>query len=104
MAKWSGKIGFIEYEESSPGVISEEPKERLYYGDMIENVRRLQNSGEINDDVVIQNELSIVADPYAYQNFHNIKYVHYMNSKWKVNSIRVNRPRLILSLGGVYND
>lgn len=103
MAKWSGKIGFIECEENSPGIITEEPKERAYYGDIIENVRRLQNSGEINDDVVIQTELSIVADPYAYQNFHNIRYATYMNSKWKVNSIRVNRPRLILLLGGVYN-
>ena len=61
------------------------------------------NSGEVNDDLNINMTLSIVADPFAYQNFHQIKYAEYMGSKWKVSSIEVQYPRLILTLGGVYN-
>lgn len=103
MAKFFGKIGYGITEESDPGVWVERIVERYYSGDIIRNTRRLQSSDKVNDNITISNELSIIADPYAYQNFYTIKYAEFMGCKWKINNIEVKYPRLILSLGGVYN-
>ena len=103
MARFSGKIGFAIQNETKPGVWTESIKERQYYGDVIRNARRLQTSGNVNDDIEISNRISIIADAYAYENFHAIRYVMYMGSKWKVTEVEVEHPRLILSLGGLYN-
>ena len=104
MAKWFGKIGYAETEEISPGVWKEQIVEREYYGDLVRNTRRLQTADKINDDIIVSNELSIVSDPYANQNFHAIRYVEFMGSKWKVSSVEVSYPRLILTLGGLYTN
>ena len=104
MAKWFGKIGYAETEEISPGVWKEQIVEREYYGDLVRNTRRLQTADKINDDIIVSNELSIVSDPYAMNNFHSIRYVEFMGSKWKVSSVEVSYPRLILTLGGLYTN
>ena len=102
--KYCGKIGFaMGDEESAPGVWTEQITERTYYGDLIRNTRRLQSSGNIIDNILISNEISIIADPFAYENFHAIRYAMYMGTKWKVTNVDVQRPRLTLSLGEVYN-
>jgi hypothetical protein len=103
MAKFYGKIGYSTTEETAPGVWEESVTERSYYGDLIRNTRRYQSTDQVNDDVNISNEISILADPYAYENFHSMKYVEFMGAKWKVTSVEVQYPRLILSVGGVYN-
>lgn len=103
MSKYFGKIGYGVTEEIRPGVGLPTITEREYYGDIVRNIRRYENGGEVNDDLNINVNLSIVADPFAYQNFHQIKYAEYMGSKWKVSSVEVQYPRLILTLGGVYN-
>ena len=103
MARFCGKIGYAVQSETSPGVWTETIKERIYYGEVLRNSRRLQNSGSLNDDIEISNRLSIIADPYAYENFHRMRYAVYMGSKWKISEVEVERPRLILSLGGLYN-
>lgn len=103
MAKWYGVIGFAETVETEPGVWKEEIIQRTYYGDIIRNFRKLENSGGVNDNINISNEISVVADPYANKNFYLIRYVSFMGTKWKVNNIEVQYPRLILSIGGVYN-
>ena len=103
MAKWFGTIGFAETVETSPGVWEEQIATRQYYGDLVRNTRRLQSSYKVNDDVNIANEISIVADPYANENFHAMRYAEFMNSRWKINTVEVQFPRLILELGGVYN-
>lgn len=103
MNKFYGKIGYAISEETVPGVWVERMVERSYYGDVIRNIRRLQSSENLNDDINISNEISIVADAFANQNFHSMRYVEYMGTKWKVSSIEVKYPRLILSIGGVYN-
>lgn len=104
MPKWFGKIGYGVTEETSPGVWTEEIVERQYYGDIIRNLRRLETSDQVNDNVSVSNEISIVSDPYAFENFHSIRWVEFMGAKWKVSSVEVQYPRLVLSLGGVYND
>lgn len=103
MAKWYGRIGYAELEEIEPGVWDEQITEREYFGDSIRNTRLLQNSGNINDNINVGNQISIVADPYAVQNFHAMRYVEYMESKWKVSTVEVQYPRLILTIGGLYN-
>lgn len=103
MAKFYGIIGYSETVETEPGVWEDRITERSYQGDLIRNTRRLQSSGGINDDVNISNEISILADPFAYKNFHAMRYVEFMGAKWKISNVEVQYPRLILSLGGVYN-
>ena len=103
MAKFFGKIGYAETIETTPGVWEEKITEREYFGDLIRNTRSLQSGEQLNDDINISNEISIVADPFAYENFHSMRYVEFMNAKWKISSIEVQYPRLILSVGGLYN-
>lgn len=104
MAKFYGNIGFAETIESEPGIWSQTIISRPYYGDLVRNFRKLENSGGVNDDINISNEISIIADPYANQNFHLIKYVEFMGTKWKVSNVEVQYPRLILTVGGLYNN
>ena len=104
MAKFYGVIRFSETKETVPGVWEEIVTDRNYYGDVIRNVRKYQAGSGVNDDLNINNEISIVADPFAYENFHSMKYVVFMGAKWKITSVEVQYPRLILTIGGVYND
>ena len=103
MAKFFGTIGYAETVETTPDGWKEQITEREYYGDFLRNVRRLQSSGNVNDDINIANEISIVADPYARDNFHKMRYISYMGAKWKISGVEVQYPRLILTTGGVYN-
>lgn len=104
MAKFYGPIGYAESIEKSAGVFKDEITVRNYSGDLLSNTSRWSKSSEsTNDDLNINNRISILADPYAYQNFHSMKYVEFMGTKWKINSVEVQYPRLILSIGGVYN-
>lgn len=103
MAKYYGKIGYAKTVETAPGVWKEQITERNYFGDLTRITRRLQSSDKVNDDINISNELSIVADPYAMNNFHSMRYAEFMGTRWKVSAVEVQYPRLILSLGGLYN-
>lgn len=103
MAKWCGKIGFREtYETERSGIYDERITERIYYGDVIRNSRRLQQTNVISD-LNISNQISIVADPYAFESFHNIVYAEFRGAKWNISDIEVEYPRLMLTLGGIYN-
>lgn len=105
MARFLGKIGYGESVEDPPGdgkwvdVI----KENDYQGDVIRNARALDNSDTINGEITISNQISIVADEYAFEHFFNIKYIEWAGVLWTVPSVEVRSPRLILTLGSVYN-
>lgn len=103
MARFCGIVGFAETREIRPGVWEEIMTERQYYGDVVRNIRKLQSTSQLNDNIDVSNNISIVADPYANQNFHAIRYVIFMGTKWKVSNVEVQYPRLILTVGGVYN-
>ena len=103
MGKWFGKIGYVVTEETEPGVWEETVTEREYFGDITRNFRRLENGTSVNDNITVANEISIVADPYAVQNFHSMRYITFMGTKWKISIVEVVYPRLRLTLGGVYN-
>lgn len=103
MNKFFGKIGYVVMTETAPGVNREQLIEHEYYGDVIRNTSQHQSSNTLNDNINISNEISIVADPFAYENFHSMRYVTFMGSKWKITNVEVQYPRLILTVGGVYN-
>lgn len=103
MAKFYGSVGYADTVETAPGVWEEGITERMYFGDLTRNTRRLQSSDTLNDDINVANEISIVADPFANKNFHKMRYVSFMGSKWKITNVEVQYPRLILTIGGVYN-
>ena len=103
MAKYYGAIGYAETVETAPGVYEEQITERNYYGELVRNTRRLQTSDQVNDNINIANEISVIADPFATQNFHAMRYIEFMGAKWKITNVEVRYPRLILTIGGLYN-
>lgn len=78
--------------------------ERPYYGDVIRNTRRYEKGEHLHDNLNVDNRISILADAYANENFHNMKYVVWMGSKWKITNVEVERPRLILTISNVWNE
>lgn len=103
MAKYYGKVGFRITEEIRPAVSMPRIIEHSYAGDVLRNSVRIQSADKVNDDIDISNQISIVADPFARQHFHSIVYVRWMGTAWKVSMVDVQYPRLILTIGGVYN-
>lgn len=104
MAKFYGNIGYAETVETRPGIWKEQIVEHSYYGEIVRNTRRLQSSDQLNDNIVVANEISIIADPFANENFYSMRYVVFNGAKWKISNVEVRYPRLILTLGGIYND
>lgn len=103
--KYYGKVGFKSTVEKRPGVFVEDIIERTYSGDYMSNRNSQPTSTDkVNDDIKISHNISIVADAYIYNNFYDIKYIEVMGHKWKVANVEVQRPRLILSTGGLYNE
>lgn len=103
MPKFYGSIGYAISKETAPGVWVEDIVEHDYSGDVYRNTRKLQSGNQVNDSIDISNEISILSDPFANENFHSMRYVTYMGAKWKISSVEVRYPRLILTVGGLYN-
>lgn len=105
MSKYFGKIGYITTEEdpNAPSVYIPIVTERPYYGDVLHNSRGLQAVDKVNDDVTVNVRLSIVADEYAYNNFHTMRYAEYLGTNWKIREASPAFPRILLTLGGEYH-
>lgn len=103
MAKWSGNIGYGIKTEYEDGAWEDRIIARQYFGDTITDRVKRQSSGGVNDDIDINNVISIIADPFAFENYIHMIYVEIMGVKWKITNIELQYPRLLLSVGGVYN-
>lgn len=105
MAKFYGEIGYAETVETpeDSGVWVDEVTEVVYSGDVIQNTRNLESGETLNSDISVQNRISVVADEYAIDHIFAIKYVRWAGALWTVTKVEVKSPRLILSLGSVYN-
>ncbi len=103
MAKFHGKIGYGLSMETSKGVWEDVITEYPYFGDVIRNTRTLQEGSKVNNDLSVENSISIVADAYAREHFFAIRYIEWAGTLWIVSNVEVQSPRLILRLGGVYN-
>ena len=103
MARFSGKIGYITHVETSPGIWTEDIVERQYYGDLLKHSRKWGKSESVNDNITFSQSISIVADPYLYDNFQNMRYVIYRGIKWKITDFEIDRPRVRISMGEEYH-
>ena len=103
MGKWAGNIGFGIEAETKPGIVKSIITDRPYKGEERRVSRRLQGTDRIDENPIISNEISIIADAFAFENFQNIKYIVWHGARWKVKTITVDRPRLTLEIGEVYN-
>ena len=103
MAKFSGLVGYGETVETTPDVWADRITEFKYFGDVVRNTRTSQQGEQLNNDISVNNSISIVADAYANDHFFAIRYVEWAGKLWHVTDVEVERPRLILRLGGVYN-
>ena len=101
--KYHGNVGYATTSETSPGVFTRTITEHHYYGDVKKLSTNWSQGVSINDDLNVSHEISLVADPFAFQHFQDIVYVAWEGALWKVKSITVERPRLRLMIGGVYN-
>lgn len=104
MTKFFGRIGFGETVETSPGIWENVITDREYYGDIVRNTHRWDSSQSVNDNITISNQISILADPYAFEHLSSIKYVEFAGALWKVSSVDIQSPRLLITIGGVYNE
>lgn len=104
MGRYFGVIGYAETKQTEPGVFEEVITERIYFSDVNRSSRRLESSGGINDNITINNEFSILADPYAIQNIYAMRYIEFQGAKWKITNAEVQYPRLKLTVGGLWNE
>jgi len=103
MARFSGKVGFATTTEKAPGVWTDDVTEFPYFGDVVRAVKHTQAADKVNNDYSVSNSISIVADPYATQNFFAIRYVEWAGKLWTVSNVEIQSPRLLLSLGSFYD-
>lgn len=102
--RWYGAVGFMTSIEVAPGSNVPDITDHYYSGNVIRNSSRYQDNTSVVGNITVSNSISIVADPFAYENFMHIVYVEWMNNKWKVTNVEVEYPRLILTLGGLYEE
>lgn len=103
MARYAGLVGYVTTEETSPGVWSPVERPKVMKGDIIRQSSSAQSGDKINDDISLNHRVSLIGDAYSFGNYYNIKWIELDGRKLKVDSVEIQRPRLILSLGGVYN-
>lgn len=103
MAKYSGLVGYGEEVETVPGVWETSIKERMMKGDLIRQNANIRESGKVNNDVTLSHRVSLLGDAYAFDNYFNMKYIQIDGRNWEVSSIEVQRPRLLVDIGGLWN-
>lgn len=100
--RFYGKVGYETSVEIADSVWEPRILEAEYYGDVLRNTTRREQSDQINDEITISNRISIVVKPDALSTFQTIKYVEWLNCRWNVKSMEIQFPRVILELGGAY--
>ena len=103
MPKIHCEVGYETFEDTGLGDYEPVVTKRHYKGDLITVSKSFNQNEGINDDLRVSNRISLIADAYAYDHFFGIVYVYWAGQRWKVSNVTVERPRLILTLGGVYN-
>jgi hypothetical protein len=102
MSKFAGLVGYVTQEESVPGVWSQVDKTVMMKGDIIRQSSS-QNGDNVNTDVTLNHRVSLLGDSYAFNNYYAIKWIQMDGHKWKVTSVELQRPRIVLTVGGLWN-
>lgn len=103
--RFSGVIGYGESSETLPNtgtwedVITEFP----YRGDVLRDTRRSEEGEKIHEDISVNNSISVVGDAKANADFRKMKYVRWRGVNWTIDTVEVRPPRLLLTLGDVWN-
>jgi len=108
MTRCSGVIGYTLLSETEPGVWTDEPIEKKYYGDIVRDNRSMREDGrtaqtQVNDSININNNISVVSNSFMLNNMAFMNYISFMGSKWNITSVDIKPPRMILTIGGLYN-
>lgn len=103
MAKFSGLVGYITQSETSPGIWSPVEETTMMKGDIIRQSANGQNGDKVNSDISLNHRVSLIGDAYSFGNYYNFKWIEVNGVKWVISSIEIQRPRLIVTLGGVWN-
>ena len=104
MARFYGKIGFVDTYESSPGIWSERTVSKTYSGDVLNNRRRFENGESINDNPVMVNYISVVGDDYMLDNYEMMRWVEFNSKRWKITAVELEYPRVKINFGGLWNE
>ena len=104
MTRYHGYVGYAIDVEAYPGVWEEQISEHEYFGDVLKNRINMQQGSVVNAKITISNSISIIADPFAFEHVYAMRYVTYLDKKWSIVNVSIERPRLILTLGGLYNE
>ena len=104
MARYHGYVGYAIDVEAYPGVWEEQISEHEYFGDILKNRINMQQGSVVNAKITISNSISIIADPFAFEHVYAMRYVTYLGKKWSIVNVSIERPRIILTLGGLYNE
>ena len=105
MARFYGKIGFVFGSmETRPGIWVQNEAVRNYYGDVMKRRLTWEKGEGANDNIKIANQFSIMADEYAEEHMYAMRWLEWKGTKWKVTSVEIERPRMILTIGDVYNE
>ena len=103
MTKFAGLVGYATQEETVPGVWSPVEKTVMMKGDVISRASSVQNDGKVNSDITLNHRVSLIGDAYAFENYYNLKWIELNGRKWEISSVELHRPRLIVTVGGLYN-
>ena len=97
-------MGQVE-DPQHPGVFSDSMKEIPVTGLLLREGQYPNRSVEgTATNVALQNRISIVMDSRIEKHIFNIRWATFEGVKFAVTSIEVKRPRIVLTLGGVYNE
>ena len=104
MARYYGEVGYAVQREVRPSVWEDEITERLYFGETVERSYRFQTpQDQISNNLMLNTDFDIIADDFAIDHWSHIRYIVYGGTRWSVTSISVDRPRIHLKVGGIYN-
>ena len=103
MAKYSGLVGYVTQEETVPGIWSPDENPKMMRGDIIRQTLSNQDNGKVNNDITLNHRVSLLGDAYAFSSYYAIKWIEIDGRKWEVTSVEVQRPRIIVTVGGLWN-
>lgn len=105
MSRFRGMIGYAQNVETEQGSGEWIPDivEKRHSGNVLKDFARYQSEDVTIPTLTITNKISVVANNYILDNTSKMRYVVWQSAKWEIVSFKFEHPRIILTLGGVYN-